>query len=217
MTCTGGCARVVARKPGGATRRERIGQRVPLVAALGLILSCAHRHDFVWVDDFNPPPGSAKPVVIRPGDVVQVRVFNQDQLSSRTKVRDDGMITLPLLHDVPAAGLAPLALAETVEERLKTLVRNAVVTVSIEERKPPTVLVVGEAVKPGAYAIDFDAGVLQALASAGGLTPDAHDDSIFVVRSSAPMRIRFAYEALLQPTSKARNFKLEDGDVIVVE
>jgi polysaccharide biosynthesis/export protein len=197
--------------------RDRIGKVLPLSVALLIVLSCAHRHDYVWVDDLKLPAMPEKPVTIAPGDVLQVRVFNQDQLSSRAKVRDDGQITLPLLHDVTAAGMTPSALAEDLETRLKNLVRNAIVTVSIEEKKPATVLVVGEAAKPGVYPIGFDAGVLQALASAGGLTQDAHDDSIFVVRHSLPLRIRFTYEALLQPASRARNFKLEDGDIVVVE
>lgn len=197
--------------------RIPFGKRLPVLAALAGALSCAHRHDFVWVDALQVPPVPAKPVVIGPGDTLQVRVFNQDQLSSRVKVRQDGKITLPLLHDVTAAGLTPVALGEALEAQFKNLVKNAVVTVSVEEKRPATVLVTGEAVKPGVYPIDFDGGVLQALVSAGGLTPDAHDDSIFVVRSSMALRVRFAYDALLRPGSKASTFKLEDGDVIVVE
>ena len=196
---------------------QAIRKAVPLFAWLVVPLSCSHRHDFVWVNDLKRPPPTARPVLIRRGDVIQVRVFREEQLSSRAKVRDDGMITLPLLHDVPAAGLEPVVLAATLEARLKELVKNAVVTVSIEERKPPTVVVVGETVRPGIYPIEVDAGVLEALVSAGGLTPDASDDSIFVVRASEPLRIRFTYESLLQSSSKARSFKLEDGDVVVVE
>jgi polysaccharide export outer membrane protein len=197
--------------------REALGKPLLLLATVTMLLACAHRPEFVWVDDLKLAPPSSRPVVIGPGDVLNVRVFNNDQLSSRAKVRNDGKITLPLLHDVQAAGVTPLDLAGILEAQLKDLVRNAVVTVSIDEKKPGSVLVVGEAVRPGVYPLDFDAGVLQALVSAGGLTPDASDDSIFVVRSSLPRRIRFAYQALLQPASKARSFKLEDGDVVVVE
>lgn len=197
--------------------RPRIGTLLPFWAVLILLVGCAHGHDFVWVDDLKLPPEPVKQTTIARGDVLQIRVFNQDQLSGRVKVRDDGQITLPLVHDVDAAGFTPVALGAMLQDRLKDLVRNAVVTVSIEEKKPSSVLVVGEAAKPGVYAIGFDGGVLQAIAAAGGLTQEAHDDSIFVVRSSSPRRIRFTYEALLQPASKARSFKLEDGDIVVVE
>jgi hypothetical protein len=53
--------------------------------------------------------------------------------------------------------------------------------------------------------------------SAGGLTVEASDDGIFVVREGLERRIRFRYDSLLLPTSKAKGFKLEVGDVVVVE
>jgi ribonucleotide monophosphatase NagD (HAD superfamily) len=64
-------------------------------------------------------------------------------------------------------------------------------------------------------------GVLQALASAGGLNPYAHDDGIYVLRKSKnsdmPERIRFDYELLSRAEGKAAGFRLRGSDVIVVE
>lgn len=194
---------------------QRLGI-VPLVV-LALASACSHTREFVWVDDFKAPQTKPLPVLVAPGDLLQVRVFNQDQLGSRTRVREDGKITLPLVNDVDAAGLTPRALAVEIERRLKDLVKNSIVTISIEEKKPTTVLVVGEVVKPGAYSIDEMTGVLHALVSAGGLTQDASDDKIFVVRRGVPARIRFRYEDLLAPSGKAKTFRLEVDDVVVVE
>jgi polysaccharide export outer membrane protein len=180
-------------------------------------VSCHPARTYVWVDDFKGSALKTEPITIASGDVVQVRVFNQEQLSARTRVRADGKITLPLINDVEAAGHTPRALAVELEKRFKDLVRNPVITVSIEERRPTTVLVVGEVTKPGVYSIDEAPGLLRLLVNAGGLTQDASDDRIFVVREGVEGRIRFRYDALLLPNGKAKSFKLEVGDVVVVE
>ena len=73
---------------------------------------CTHVGDFVWVDAYQ---GAASPAslsyVIAPGDLLNVRVWNQEAMSARVRVRGDGMISLPFLNDVEAAGLEPPVLA----------------------------------------------------------------------------------------------------------
>jgi polysaccharide export outer membrane protein len=183
------------------------------------LVACGHAKSYVWVDNYKPPvrPQEVETLIAR-GDVIQIRVFNQEQLSTRTRVRPDGRITVPLLNDVEAAGRAPAALARDIEAHFKSMVKNAVVTVSVEETRPKSVLVVGQVSRPSTFLLDNASGVLQALVSAGGLTADANDDGIFVVRSTpSPARIRFSYDDLLDPRTNASAFKLQEGDVVVVE
>ena len=92
------------------------------------------------------------------------------------------------------------------------------VTVSLEEARPFSVAVMGELVKPGLYAVPPDAGVLQALAAAGGFNQYASKNRIYVVRDSPDRaRIRFTYEQLTQAEGKAATFRLRPGDSVVVE
>ena len=196
---------------------RRWSRTLVLLTSFVLPLGCHPARSYVWVDDFKGSAQRTEPITIAPGDVLQVRVFNQEQLSARTRVRADGKITLPLVNDVEAAGYTPRALAVELERRFRDLVKNPVITISIEDRKPTTVLVVGEVAKPGAYSIDEAPGLLHLLVSAGGLTVEASDDGIFVVREGLERRIRFRYDSLLLPTGKAKGFKLEVGDVVVVE
>jgi polysaccharide export outer membrane protein len=181
--------------------------------------SCSNLGKFVWVDQYPEPPSPPEqPYVIQVGDTIQVRVFNQDQLSARVRVRPDGKVSLPLLNEVVAAGASPLALSRFLEDRLKDLVKTPTVTVSLEEARPQTVTVVGEVAKPNSYPLETATGVLQALAIAGGLTPDASSDRIFVLRQKpSPVRIRFTYEALVHQQPAAINFRLRSGDVVLVE
>jgi len=193
------------------------GAAVAAAIALG---GCAHPvGDFIWVDNYSlatqAPP---RDYVIAPGDVLSVRVYNQEAMTSRMRVRSDGKITLPFLSDVQAAGRTVTALAETVRTQLKEFIVNPVVTISLEEARPFEIYVVGEVARTGRYTVDGNATVLQAIAAAGGLTELASRDRIFVVRQEpAPVRIRFSYTALTQLSGNAASFRLRYGDTIVVE
>ena len=191
-----------------------------LVASLAT--GCASVGPFVWVEDSTPGRHrSDVDVVIAPGDVLGIRISGQDGLSTRATVRADGKISLPLVNDQQAVGVAPATLALLLDAEYKTYINNPVVTVVLEERHAEWVSVVGAVTTPGTYQLTRDAGVLQAIALGGGLTPFAHCDRIFVLRREGegrpPLRIRFRYRSLLEAEPRSAAFDLRDGDVVVVE
>jgi polysaccharide export outer membrane protein len=195
-----------------------------LASVLALAAGCSHVGDYVWADDLSEPPHPTDAeYVIAPGDVLGVRVFNQEGMSGRARVRPDGKISLPFVNDVEAAGQTPAALARRLQSRLKEFINNPVVTVSLEEAGPIQVSVLGEVTHPGVFPVVSGANVLQALAAAGGLTAFADRDRIFVLRktpagSKTPLvRIRFTYEKLARAEGHSAAFRLRDGDVVVVE
>ena len=193
-----------------------------LAVLLALALSgCKHDPGvFIAVDDFVAPSMADVEYVIRPGDVLNVRVFQQDNMSARARVRGDGKISLPFLNDVTAAGFSPVVLGAQLQTRLKDFINNPVVTVSLEEVRQLSVSVLGEVPRPGIYNLEVGAGVLQALAAAGGFTNFAARD-IFVMRPShstdKPQRIRFDFDKLQRAEGKAASFNLRSGDILIVE
>jgi polysaccharide biosynthesis/export protein len=191
-----------------------------LLGALLLLGGCRHTGPFVWVDDFAPaqPEAAVSGYVIGPGDVLSVRVFNHEGMSTRSRVRSDGRISMPFLKDVVAAGFTPNAFAEQLQVRLKDFINNPVVTVALEESHPLQVPVMGEVVRPGGYALEPGSGVLAALAAAGGLTDYADSTAIYVLRRTPGLqRIRFSYDALTRSDPRAAGFRLQPGDALVVE
>ncbi len=189
---------------------------------LPLVLT-ACRHDpgvYVGADEFIAPTVNEAEYVIRPGDVLNVRVFQQDNMSARSRVRNDGRISLPFLNDVTAAGFTPVVLGAQLQTRLKDFINNPVITVSLEEVRQLSISVLGEVPRPGIYPLDVGAGVLQALAAAGGFTNFAYRD-IFVLRmmpsGENPLRIRFDYVRLARAEGKAASFILRSGDTVIVE
>ncbi len=191
------------------------------VVALAVLGACATSGggSSIPVNEYQEPPATPQSgYVIQSGDVLQVRVFNQPDMSARVRVRDDGKVSIPFLNDVTAVGLTPNALAQQIQTRLKEFINAPVVTISLEEARPFSVSVIGEVNKAGVYALPPGAGVLQALAAAGGLNQYASKDKIFVVRETpTPARIRFEFEQLTQAVGKAATFRLRLGDIVVVE
>lgn len=176
--------------------------------------------NYVSVDEFQDPSPQDAEYVIRPGDTLNVRVYNQDAMSARARVRSDGKISLPFLNDVVAAGYTPVVLSAQLQTRLKDFINTPVVTISLEEVRQHQVSVLGEVARPGVYVVDAGAGVLQALAQGGGFTTFAKKD-IFVLRTQKanekPTRIYFTYEALSRVEGKGASFVLRGGDVVLVE
>jgi polysaccharide export outer membrane protein len=160
-----------------------------------------------------------EPYHIRFGDTVSVLIWNQPKLSVESvRVRDDGMITMPLLGDVSVVGLSPESASKHIERKLDGLVVDAKVTLSMKEMREGTFSVVGYVKNNGVFVLKGKTGVLQALAHAGGLLDTANPEKIMVLRAQpAFKRIAFTYEDLVHGKEQVACFSLRDGDVVVVE
>jgi polysaccharide export outer membrane protein len=183
------------------------------------MVACSSAGKYVWVDDLPPPAKpAANDYVLGPGDLISVRVYNQEAMSYKGRIRSDGKISLPFLNDVQAAGYTPGALALQVQTRLKDFVNLPVVTVSMEEERLLSISVLGQVTKQGAYQVEPGMRLAQVLALAGGLNDFAHKDRIFVIRSAPePQRIRFTWDSIVRAERRAGIFTLQAGDVVVVE
>jgi polysaccharide export outer membrane protein len=197
--------------------------RLLAVALLGsaLVCACSGPGRYVWVNDLPAQyltRSSDQSYVIRDGDTLNIRVFNQEALSTKAKVRSDGRMALPALGDIDVRGKRPATLKAELEARLKDYVNAPSVTVTVEEFQPIVISVLGEVTKAGSFPLDPRATVAQVLANAGGLTDFASRDSIFVVRAGPPpMRVRFTYEDVSRGSPASVGFVLHDGDLVVVE
>ncbi len=194
-------------------------ERITLIF-LAAAAACSGPGSYVWADDYAGSAGAVDVDAyhIAAGDLVAVSVYGQEGMSARSRVRQDGKISLPFLHEVQAQGYLPQVLAEQIEARLKDYIKAPVVTVTVEESRPLNVPVLGEVARPGQYTLDRGAGILDALAAAGGLTEFAHRDRIFLLRRQPGLvRIRSTFAALSRGEGRAVSLRLQNGDCIVVE
>jgi polysaccharide export outer membrane protein len=160
--------------------------------------------------------------VIGPEDVLDIVVWNNETLTRTVPVRPDGKISLPLLNDVVAAGLTPVALRESLTKALTSYMPVASVSVIVREVHSYKVTVIGEVRTPGRYELKSQATVLDVLAMAGGLSDYADRDGIVVLRpdGESTKRIPFAYEKLTAKNGAKKtadeNFAVRPGDVVLV-
>jgi polysaccharide export outer membrane protein len=190
---------------------------VGLSLAIAALVGCAGERPFVWVQDLPAQTEAQSLIGVR--DTILVVVQNQPPMSGEFVVREDGAYLQPMLGNVLVEGRTPAQVSSELQARLKDMVVNPQVTVSISRVAPVRVNVVGEVKTPGSYELNRDRGVIPALAAAGWLTEFAVRDRIFVLRSGAreQQRIRFRARELTSAEPRAGQFRLRDGDVVVVE
>lgn len=190
--------------------------RLLLVFAFSLfVAACGSQRPFVWVKKLPP----AEDVVrIEAGDTLAVAVKNQSDLSGSFQVLENGAYAQPVVGQIPVAGLTEAEASKRLADLLSGIVVDPQVTVTVTTRRPVRVAVLGEVSQGGQHDIQYDESVLSVIARAGGLSPFADRDSIFVVRKRPDLlRIRFRYDDLKGADPASTLFRLRDGDVIVVE
>ena len=161
-----------------------------------------------------PPAGYR----IGPQDVLQISVFGNEALSRTVPVRPDGMISLPLLNDVKAAGLTPMELRDSLMKKLVEFVPSPEIAVIVTEVRSFTISVIGQVMKPGRYDLKSSATIVDALAMAGGFKEFAGRSRIVVIRAEggASKRISFDYDKMGASNRPQENLPLRPGDIVMV-
>ena len=155
---------------------------------------------------------------IGPEDMLSISVWKNDALSRSVQVRPDGMISLPLLDDVVAAGLTPVQLRDVLAKRLAEFIPNPEVSVIVTDVRSFKVSLLGEVGKPGRYELRSWTTILDLLAMAGGLNQFAARSRIVVLRPTGKTmtRIPFNYNKVVSSGGEEENFYLQPGDIVLV-
>lgn len=162
---------------------------------------------------------SSSPVYrLASGDVVQVRVFQEPELSSdRIQVDDTGHIQLPLAGDIPAAGLSVRELAAFITERLaREFLRDPQVVVTVVSRREQVVAIEGEVKMPGVYAIGPGDTLLSVIARAQSPTKVAKLDEIVVFRMADGKRLGARFDLRAIRAGQAPDPEMRGGDIVVI-
>lgn len=159
--------------------------------------------------------------VIGPGDTLNVFVWGDSELSTEVVVRPDGLITTPLVEDMPASGKTPTDLARALEGRLSKFVKSPKVTVSVTNfvgRYTEQVRVVGQASQP--QSINYREGMtlLDAIIAVGGLTEFAAGNKATIVRkvNGKTTQYRVRLGDLIREGDISANVKMLPGDVLII-
>ena len=161
-------------------------------------------------------PMDASRYVIGPEDSLQITVWKEPTLSGTIPVRPDGMISLVLVGDIPAAGLTPTALSTDISQRLKKYIQDPVVTVVVLGVNSQRVFLVGEVGKVGPVVMTPVMTPLQAIVTGGGLTQFANSKRIYILRTTAGKQQKIPYNYKQALKGENAGVSLLPGDTIVV-
>src|SRR5438552_5245511 len=155
---------------------------------------------------------------IGPEDMLQISVWKNEAMSKLVPVRPDGMISLPLLQDIQAAGLTPTELRETLVKKLTEYMPAPEVAVILTDVRSFKVSVIGEVQKPARYELKSWTTVLDVLALAGGFNEFAARNRIVVLRPDGKtmQRIPFNYNKVISTGGEHENIYLQNGDIVLV-
>jgi polysaccharide export outer membrane protein len=170
--------------------------------------------------DANVPvtvPVDANTFVIGPEDELDIKVWEQPQLSGAVRVRSDGMITVPLLkNEIRAAGLTLLALRQTITEELgANALKDPQVTVNLLAAHSKKYYLYGQVKSPGEKELIMPTTILQAIVSAGGFLDFANQKDIIAARGDR--RFKFNFKEVMAGKNLKQNIYLESGDIIYVK
>lgn len=158
---------------------------------------------------------------IGPGDVVNIFVWRNPELTTTVPVRPDGRISVPLLEDLVAAGKTPSELGREMERELGVFIQNPLVTVIVTNfvgMFEQQVRVVGQAQQPRAIPYRADMTMLDVMIAVGGLTPFADGNRATLVRTvdGAQQQYRVRLDDLLRGGEIAANTAVLPGDVVII-
>ena len=152
------------------------------------------------------------------GDILQISVWREPELSSVVAIRPDGQISLPLVDEVYVDGMTPMELQEELVKEYKRFVNTPVVSVRVQQINSRKIYIFGNVGRQGAFPISRNITVLEAIAEAGGLAPFAKAKDIYVLRNvdGVPIRLPFNYKAVIRGKHSEQNIILKPGDTIYV-
>ncbi|MEW5729226.1 MAG: polysaccharide biosynthesis/export family protein [Pseudomonadota bacterium] len=175
------------------------------------------------VKNASPIPAQARPAdmayVIEPGDELDVRFFYNPELNEEVMVRPDGAISLPLVGQIPAAGRTVTDLENALRQSYSRELRQAAITVIVKGFAGQRVYVDGQVGEPQMVNILGNMTALQAIASAGGVTPDSKLEEVLVIRrtgAAKPQVIPLNLAKALDGTDTTQDMLLQPYDIVFV-
>ncbi|MCS7208206.1 MAG: SLBB domain-containing protein [Fimbriimonadales bacterium] len=171
------------------------------VASVGLLL----RFGWAQTDDY----------ALDTGDVLSVVVLRHEQFSGEFTVPPSGRVVFPGAGELTVRGMTLNQLSATLRERLSQRLRNPEVFVSLRQARPMLVFVEGQVNRPGAYPIQPNWRVAEAIAAAEGLKTLPERTVATLIRGEQTMPIDLP--AILHRGDQRTNYPLQPGDLLSIQ
>ncbi|HEU4988918.1 MAG TPA: polysaccharide biosynthesis/export family protein [Gemmatimonadaceae bacterium] len=157
-----------------------------------------------------PEPHAVTDVVVRPGDILRIKFWPEQQYSGDYQVETSGTVAIPLLGELNVSDKTLSEVRNEVRDHYRALTTNGVAIVSLQFR----VSVLGQVARPGLYPVDATQSVFDALSQAGGPSTNADLSRIRLLRHDHVVVLDA--EQAIQTGAPMLSVLLESGDRIIV-
>ena len=157
-------------------------------------------------------PAAAVPgeLIVKPGDVLQVRIWPDADLGGEFPIEETGLVYLPVLGPVAAGGRSFVELRNELRKRYAESMKSPVVTITPLVR----VSVIGAVARPGVYYVPPTETIVDVVLRAGGFNEQANADAIQVARNGRITEVKGM--AAVQAGGSAQALSLRSDDWIIV-
>jgi len=218
-------------------RLQTFAVRAPSVAPLVLLLllaACAERSGGVKIEGGGSGGGEGRKVLSKadlipegidptrvtlgPSDLLEIRVYQEPEMSGKYRISQEGSIEFPLVGTVKVAGLTTSQLERAIRDQLEKggFLHDASVTCVLLDGSSQKVFILGQVAKPNAYLFEAGMTIVQLVSMAGGFTANAARNSTTVTRlvDGREMRIVVPVEDI--SLGRAANFVLIPNDIVYI-
>lgn len=202
---------------------KKIWCRFIAMAAMVLLAACATEKTLPMpsAEIMTGTYTNASDYRIGPGDVLNVTVWHNADLSGSLTVRPDGRISMPLIGETVAAGRTPADLGRELQDKFRPFVKDPLVTVTPTQFVGPfsrQVRVIGEAVQPRAIPYTANMTVLDVMIAVGGLTRYADGDRAEIVRNvlGTQQTYEVHLDSLIRDGDITSNVAVQPGDILII-
>jgi polysaccharide export outer membrane protein len=166
----------------------------------------------------RPPPVGSDDTTLGVGDVFDVRVYGEQELSGQYRVAQDGTIDFPLIGRVEVLGRQPYEVADAIEVRLREggYLVNPQVSIFVQQYNSKRISVLGAVESPGSFEMRSGLTVIQAIGLAGGFTALANRDGTTVTRRVEGRLRRFSVPVDAIMRGEEEDFLLQPQDIVYV-
>ena len=197
----------------------RLPLLLSLLAALAVAAACKTPSRDVAVSSSREQmaKGAAVTATLGVADVLEVRVYQEPDLSGPFRVSPEGTMDYPFCGRLKVVGMSANQVVDLLVSCLKNgYLKKPQVTVFLKEYNSAKVFVFGEVQKPGTFQFEDRMTIVQALTLAGGFTKQAAKNSVIVTRliDGSEAKIKVPVESIGE--GREKNFPLQPGDIVYV-
>lgn len=216
------------RRP-ATTEKDQTPKRTSLapvaLLALGLLLSgllgCAQKTPVVAPRlEAEPLPAFENPVYrLQPRDLIAIKFWSNPELNEEQRIRPDGVISLPFLDEVPAAGKTPAELDAILTERYSSELNRPDLTVIVREAALPQIFIGGEVGIQGMLPLTENLTLFRAIQRAGGFKTTARRKDVLLIRwqqGSPPVARKINVMPILSGRDPGLDPLLAANDIVFV-